>query len=155
MVVYGFNSLTPLIGFMALEQALKDRAKELAPHLWEKKRFPGFFDLLKHAIKIGWISEERISNRDGIARARVAQRKFFEAGEEMKRSGEIERAVDEPSEQEIIEEMKSMRVLDQMVDSAVSLRNSLAHGELFLIPNSWTLLSGAADLINQLYDYQV
>lgn len=151
MAVYNFNRLTPLIGFIALEKALKNVAKDRAPDLFRGNRQPMFSKLINRALNEGWITEEGIGDREGIARARVLDKKLAESATRMKRDGTDKDEVEDPTQDEIRKEMTEMEVIKQICSSAKELRNGMAHGELPLQPNSWTLLHRTADLINQLY----
>ncbi|MDX1442693.1 MAG: hypothetical protein R3270_02820, partial [Gammaproteobacteria bacterium] len=124
MAVYGFNRITPLIGFIALEQALKEVAKRRAPELFSKNRNPMLRELLDHALREGWISEDKISDRRNIAFQRVSIKKTIEAGEQIGKDGNDEVIVDVPTDYEIECEMERMRVVEQICESAKELRNA-------------------------------
>ncbi|VUX55558.1 putative integron gene cassette protein [uncultured Woeseiaceae bacterium] len=145
--VYDFHPIAELAGFLALEAALRARASQESGTVAKKPlRF-----LMRHAVSAAWLSEERITDRREIARARVAQRKAMQAIEHSKASGRDSVPVEEPTETEISAEASEMRIIEGMSEAAINLRNSLAHGERMLVPGSHRRLRITADLINQLF----
>lgn len=145
--VYDFHPIAELTGFLALEAALRARALRESKTLAKKS----LKQLMQHAVSTGWITEDRITGRREIARARVAQRKAIQAMEESKATRKDAVSVDEPTESEISAEASEMQIIEGICEAAVKLRNSLAHGERMLVPGSHRRLRTTADLINQLF----
>ncbi len=145
--VYEFHPIAELTGFLALEQALRARAKREGPTLAKKN----LRTIMNHAIDTGWFTEEGFEGRQEIATARVRDRKALEAIERMNQSGVDSEPVEEPTEDEVLSEAKDMKIVKSVCDSAVSLRNSLAHGNNYLMPHSHRRLHMTANLINQLF----
>jgi hypothetical protein len=146
--VYEFHPIAELTGFLALEAALKERAKNVGSALANEKSFRRLMD---HAIKVGWIAEERIAHRREIARARVEDRKALASIRRMDELGVDSIAVDEPTEDEIDAEARDMMILQDICKAAIDMRNGLAHGEIMLAPSSHRRLRMTADLINQIF----
>ena len=145
--VYEFHPIAELTGFLTLERALKTRAMQERPSLAKRS----LREIMNYAVDHGWISEDGFEGRQGIARARVLDRKFRESIERLKVSGAEPEPVDEPTAEEIAREAKDMRVLESICSAAIDIRNSLAHGENPLAPFSHRRLRMTANLINQLF----
>lgn len=144
--MHDFHPIAELTGFLALEAALKIRASR-DPAVTCK----GFTSLMRHALKVGWLSEERLPRRLEMARLRVQVRKLQDAMERLKTTGLDSVSVDEPTEEEVATEAREMKVIESICRAAVDLRNALAHGERILTPGSYRRLRTTADLINQLF----
>ena len=143
--VYRFHPIAELTGWLALENALLEKAKREGELASDTERSPALRRLLAMACKHSWLQEDRIADRREAARARVQQRKVTEA---------IVKNVDwveDVTETEISEEAVNMRLLPQICRAASELRNHLAHGGQMLHPNSRATLRVTADLINQLF----
>lgn len=145
--VYDFHPIAELIGFLALEAALRARAEKEKPALAKKK----LRAIMNHAVTEGWITEEGIIRRRDIARARVQNRKVREAIERMQQAGVDTEPMEEPSEEEITKEAREMNIIKSVCDAAIDLRNAMAHGENLLSQHSHRRLRMTADLINQLF----
>ena len=145
--VYEFHPIAELTGFLALERALWARAKQERPSLAKRP----LRKIMDHAIAHGWISEDGFEGRQGIARARVLDRKVRESIERLSVSGAESELVDEPTAEEIASEAKDMRIVESICSAAVDIRNSLAHGGNTIAPNSHQRLQMTANLINQLF----
>ena len=146
--VYDFHPIADLTGFLALEAAVKARAARQSPELAMIKSFRKLMD---KALENGWIAEDRIAGRRAIARARVADRKALDAIGQMNEAGMDSMPVEEPTEEEITQEERGMRIIASICEAGVKIRNSLAHGERTLTPGSERRLRMTADLINQLF----
>lgn len=144
--VYYFHTVAELIGFIALEAALLDRAQTENPAR-DLTRSPGISKLLKEAIQKKWLTEESMPDRALIARMRVQQRKIIESIRTQSESSTIP----EPTVDEIAEEESTMQLLPQIINSAPALRNDLAHGKFWLHNNSATTLRTTSRIINQLF----
>ena len=145
--VYDFHPVADLTGFLAMEAAFRARASLENDAFTERP----LKVLLKHAIKEGWVVEDRIAGRREIARARVQHRKRAEAIERADAAGATSAPIEEPTEDEVSAEAQSMRIIEAMCIAGVDLRNALAHGERVLVPGSHDRLRTMADLINQLF----
>lgn len=143
--VYEFHSIADLTGFLALEAALKARA--VADSTLKRMRFN---ELMRHALQAGWLSEERIVRREELARMRVEQRKQLEAIRKAQDTDTVI-SIEEPTDEEIRNEDREMRIIETVCRAALKLRNALAHGERMLVPGSYARLRMMADLINQLF----
>ena len=146
--VYEFHPIAELTGFLALEAALKVRAKNEGSALAGEKSFR---KLMEHAIEAGWVAEERVAHRREIARTRVEDRKTLASIRRMDELGVDSIALEEPTEEEIDAEARDMQVLEEICQAGVDLRNALAHGEITMAPGSHRRLRVTADLINQIY----
>lgn len=144
--VYRFHPMSELAGWLALENALLEKMTQEGLRKPDDKRSPGLRRLLERAMSDGWLTEERIPGRLAIARARVSERKTFEA---IQQENEF---VAEPTEDEVRQEAATMQLLPTMCRAAANLRNSMAHGSNRLHPNSRTTLRVTAGLINQLFE---
>jgi len=145
--VYRFHQAAELLGYTALELALKQRYQVEYPD----KKPPMLRGLLLHAQDKKWIRNEGFSDRLSRARKHVQSQKTLEAIEQMDRTKESERMVDNPTEEEICYAMQSMDIVGDIVKSAANLRNDLAHGSKTLHPKSISTLRTIADVINQLF----
>ena len=145
--VYEFHPIAELTGFLALERALKARAKQERPALANKP----LRKIMDHAIAHGWISEDGFENRQGLARARVLDRKIRESIDRLNVSETESKPVDEPTAKEIAREATDMRIVESICNAAINIRNSLAHGEVPIAPNSHQRLRMTANLIDQLF----
>jgi hypothetical protein len=96
--VYEFHQIAELTGFLALEAAPKARAKSECSPLADEKSFR---KLMQHAVRVGWIAEERIAHRREIARARVEDRKALASIRRMDELGVDSLRVEDPTEDEI------------------------------------------------------
>lgn len=124
---YPFQPVAFLYSILAVEVALSERVKIARPELFQNSpREPTLYPLLEIALKARWITDRgfAISGEPGIP-DRIATR-----------------YPDIPSDQ---------RYSYALLDTLVSLRNSLAHGEYMLAPNMASLLDRGAEIINQLF----
>lgn len=144
--VYDFHSIADMTGFLAFEAALKARAAH-DPALKDKR----LRALVRHALAAGWLSDDRLTGREEMARGRVQDRKVREAIARADAAGASVGRVEEPTDEEIATESREMKIVESVCRAAVSLRNALAHGERVLAPGSYRRLHMTADLINQLF----
>ena len=145
--VYEFHPIALSTGFQALEAALRERAKKEKPTLAKEN----LRTIMNHAITAGWITEKGVVGRRHIARVRMQDRKAREAIERMRQTGVESEPIEEPTDDEITTEAREMRIVKSVCDTAIKLRNALAHGEALLSPHSHRRLRMTADLINQLF----
>jgi hypothetical protein len=142
--VYRFNQVAEMVGFTSLEAALLKKC-EIEKVGDYAKRSPGLKRLLNIAVKKEWLTEEGFDDRYNIARMRVEFRNEIKSMD----AGVVE--IPEPAEQEIIKEMKEMRLLPGMCEAGPKLRNDLVHGRVYLSLHSISTLNATAQLINQLF----
>lgn len=143
--VYRFHPIGELAGWLALENALLEKLAQKGQREVGTKRSPGLKKLLELAIAERWLVEESIPDRMAMAKERVIERKWQQAPEEGHQ-------IAEPTDEEIAREAESMRLLPAMCAAAARLRNSIAHGNEVLHPNSRRTLRVTAGLINQLFN---
>lgn len=151
--VYRFHQASELICFSALEMALRGRYLIENPidEKSKKKRPPSLYDLLQHAKKELWITNEGFSDSYLLARHNsefnkmIAKLKTHDFGQEPSMP------IDEPSEEEIAEELSKMDRVKAISETSHKIRNDLAHGSNTLHPNSISTLRINAEVINQIY----
>jgi hypothetical protein len=144
--VYDLHPIADMTGFLALEAALKARAAH-DPALADKR----LRALMRHALAAGWLSDNRLSRREEIARMRAEDRKVREAIRLASATGADQMSIEDPTDEEIAAEVHDMKIIESVCEAAVNLRNALAHGERMLAPGSYRRLRMTADLINQLF----
>jgi len=145
--VYRFHQVAELVGYSALEMALKERYRIENPD----KKSPTLRGLLKYAQSERWITNEGFSDRLSRARRYAETEKTFEAIEQMKETGESERMVDDPTEEEILNALEKIDIVGGIVSSTANLRNDLAHGSKTLHPQSISTLRTISEVINQVF----
>ncbi|MEX0739816.1 MAG: hypothetical protein WD071_10795 [Pseudohongiella sp.] len=160
--VYRFHQVAELIGFSAMEMALRERYVSELPAdeepaigaengLKKRRRTPSLSALLTHAQNKHWITNHGFPDFYEIA-YRAAQAK---KRDEIIQSGALN--VDEsveipyPTEEEINAALSSLDIVGGIVKYAPILRNDLAHGSAMLLPGSISTLKKIADLINQIF----
>lgn len=148
-----FHPVAELVAFSALEVALRHRNKIEDAGSAAKNSNLMLKNLLDKAITRGWLREETIENRMGIARARIHERQVYAAIEASKDKKDIDKDIEipEPTDEEIKAEAESMVILPQLIKAASELRNHLAHGGPLPYWGSFGLLRSTAGLINQLF----
>lgn len=125
---YPFFPVALLYSFLAIEAALNERAKKARPDLYKGGREPTMYPLLEIALKERWITDAGFSSeRPGEPRVPEHIAARYPAI---------------PSDQ---------RYSYSPLDSLVSLRNSLTHGDYMLMPTMAPLLDRGAETINQLF----
>jgi hypothetical protein len=129
---YPFFPVALLYSFLAVEAALSARVKATKPELFSGAREPTLYPLLEVALKSRWITDAGFT-RDGPSEPGVPDRIAA-------------KYPNIPNDQ---------RYSYSLLDSLVSLRNSLAHGEYMLMPNMAPLLDRGAQIINQLFPQPV
>jgi hypothetical protein len=123
---YPFQTVAFLYSILAVELALSERARAAKPELFRGSHEPTLRPLLEIALKARWITDAG-----------------FDLPAEPQVPAHIAAKYPEiPQDQ---------RYSYSLLDSLVSLRNSLAHGEYMLAPSMASLLDRGAEIINQLY----
>ena len=145
--VYEFHPIAELIGFQTLELAVRLRAEKEGISTKNK----GFKKLMDRALSEGWIVEDRMPNRRKIAGARVEHRKIIESIKVEESSNKGATVIEPPTKVEIDSEEREMKIVQPVCSAAISLRNGLAHGNLYLTPDSHRRLEVTAGLISQLF----
>lgn len=146
--VYRFHQVAEMVGYSAMEMALKTRYKQENPD----KNPPMLQKLLKHAKGTEWISDDRFSDQFDRAFKYAGQRKCHEAIAEMTSTGVQSIEVDEPTDDEIKQAIKDIDIVGSIVENAADLRNDLAHGSSTLHPNSISTLRTISEVINQVFE---
>lgn len=145
--VFEFHAVADLIGYQSLELAVRLRAER--EDVNERKKT--FSELISLAIELGWIVEEKMPHRLGIAKMRIEERRMIDAISRSNDSGDAILEIPPPTDSEIEAEANEMEIARSVCRAAVRLRNGLAHGRHYTIPNSAHRLKTAAALINQLF----
>ncbi len=112
------------------------------------KRLEQYMDI---ALEQGWITDEGYESSRNIATGRVEQRKVLEIIKSQVLEEGVAIPVPEPSESEILEEMRTMRVAENRLHAGRHVRNYLAHGNGGLAPTAFGTLTCIAEEINQLF----
>lgn len=151
--VYRFHQVSELVSFSALEMALRERY--IAENPIDKKskntRPLSLHNLLQHAIKESWITNEGFSDNYQVARHNAEFDKMIEKSKTHGFDKEASMQVSEPSEVEIAKALSKMNRVKTIGENAHKIRNNLAHGSKMLHPNSISTLRINADVINQIY----
>lgn len=143
---YRLHQPAELMGYAALEKAMRLRADTDAPDLMAKRRVD-WWEIIARAAEDGWFRQEELSGPRAVAVHRARQRKFFDSLLE----GDEAIKLPEPTEAEILTELKSMGGINGKLNAARELRNFLAHGSVGVSPSSVGTLALTAELINQLF----
>ncbi len=123
---YPFNVSAQLSAYISVEFALKHRSGKLGTTT-------SFSQLLKHAVKKGWISDKGFSQPKGrLERIRRMNKAY-------------------PPEFRTPEPALIREYCDALVKALPSFRNDLAHGSSFLWEAGATHVRTCAELINQLF----
>ena len=155
--VYRFHQVSELISFSALEMALRERYFAVNPidEKSKKNRPPSLYDLMQHAKREGWITNEGFSDSYQIARHNAEFYKMIEKSKIHDFDKDPSRSIDEPSEEEIAEELSKMGRVKAITKTSHKIRNDLAHGSNTLHPNSISTLRINAEMINQIYTTRI
>lgn len=145
--VYRFHQVAELIGYSALEMALKERFKQETPN----KKPPMLAGLLKHAQKHQWVKNEDFPDLEIISHYNARQKKIYQIIQSGVLKEREEISVEEPTKEELQQAFDSIDRFSEIVNSAAALRNNLAHGSNTLHPNSISTLRTTAHVINALF----
>lgn len=149
--VYRFHQVAEMVGFSAMEMALRKRFELENPD----RKAPMFRKLLKHAKKKHWISDKGFPGYEERAANQARSLKILEAIESLNpEEGQGSLMVEDPTMEEVMQTIENMDIVGAIVESAPELRNNLAHGSSTLHPNSISTLRTAADVINQVFSVQ-
>jgi len=151
--VYRFHQVSELVAFSALEMALRERYQTEKPtdEKSKKNRPPSLYDLMQHAKKEKWITNEGFPDFYEVARRNAEIKKMMDKSKKHNFNKEPYMSIDEPSEEEISEVLAILDRVKAIAASAHKIRNDLAHGSKTLHPNSISTLRINAVLINQIY----
>lgn len=146
---YRLHQPAELIGYIALEHALRRKYEIVFPQRSEIGKTPTFKGLSDMAIEKGWIVDEAFSSRRHIAKHRVEMKALEYAIE----NREDDRAlfIDDASEDEIDDEMRQMYVAAEFLEASRNVRNLLGHGSTALSPTSIGVLSDLSEAINYIF----
>ncbi|MBM4923831.1 hypothetical protein HYO37_22480 [Vibrio parahaemolyticus] len=148
---YRLHQSAETIAYSALEQALKLKFEQEQNNINFKKKSKRLEQYMDIALEQGWITNEGYESSRNIAAGRVEQRKVLEIIKSQVLEEGVAIPVPEPSESEILEEMRTMRVAENRLHAGRHVRNYLAHGNRGLAPTAFGTLTCIAEEINQLF----
>lgn len=143
---YRLHQPAELMGFVALERAMRIRAEQISAVRITKKRI-NMTDIIKIAIEDNWFRYEDLVDPRHVATNRARQKKVYE----MIRAGHEWFEDPELVEEDILAELKHLDGMEKKLKVAFSIRHSVAHGDFGLSPTSVASLTRTAELINQLF----
>jgi hypothetical protein len=154
---FRFHQLAEMVGYQALEMALRERwsreEAQLATAERSQQASPMLAGLLKHAAASGWIRNAGF--RRVRARAENAVRSAIQM-EVIKRLSENpdleEVSLRHPTATEIDARESSVDVVDIVVRLLPEFRNNLAHGSPKLMPYDMGMFRDICDAINMVFD---
>lgn len=147
---YRLHQAAEIIGYMALESALKEKY-ELERSRLQHKRPRSFNDYIEIALAEKWVSDDRMVSFWVVAEDAVRER----LTRDMIRSGEIGKEPvpsPTPSEEEILAELRAMRVAEKALHGKRRIRNMYLHEDTGLSDTSAEVLADLAELINQIFE---
>ena len=148
---YRLHQPAEIIGYTALEKALKLKFELEQDNLILEKKPKRLADYMNVALEQGWIKSEGYNSSRLLASSRVQQAKIVE----LIKSGELDHQeftpIPEAEENEIIAEMREMSIAERVQHAGRHVRNFLAHGDGGLSPSAIGTLKKIAEEINQLY----
>jgi len=145
--VYRFHPVSESVAFAALELALNLRKTGLSL-LPDDYRSPGLSNLLREAVKNGWIRDQEFPSRSAYAQqaAHLAViAKIIEAGTP---SVSLRDVLPGGMDQGL----ETVSLTKHILALWPNVRNSLAHGSPRLAPTSRRTLRLVAEAINQLFE---
>ncbi len=148
---YRLHQASETIAYSALEQALKQKFELEKNNIDIKippKRLEQYMDL---ALEQGWVKDEGYESAIGLAIARVDQKKVFDIINSQRLEEGESITLLEPTEKEILDEMREMQLARTKLHAGRHVRNYLAHGNGGLAPTSFGTLRLIAEEINQLF----
>lgn len=145
---YRFHQVSELICFTALEMALRLRYEDENPDCKKRMMLKG---LMIHAKNEMWITNDGFPSLPETAKhsAHYKKRTSLMRTHDFDKNPTLR--IEEPTEQEILEEMKNVDIVDTVVKTAANIRNDLAHGSNTLHPHSIATLRRTSEIINQIY----
>lgn len=147
---YRLHQAAEIIGYMALESSLKKKYEIVGARL-QHRRPKSFQDYIKIALAEGWVSDERMVSFRAVAESAVRER----LTRDMIRSGVVGKEPVPspiPSEEEILAELRSMRVAEKALHGKRRIRNMYLHEGTGLSDTSAEVLTDLAELINQMFE---
>ncbi|KFZ36724.1 hypothetical protein HR45_14815 [Shewanella mangrovi] len=124
---YRLHQSAETIAYSALEQALKMKFEQERGNINFEKKPRRLEHYMNIALEQGWITDEGYESSRNIAISRVEHRKISELMKSESLKEGVEIPVPEPSEIEVLEEMKSMRIAERHLHTGRHIRNSLVH----------------------------
>lgn len=149
---YRLHQSAEMIGFSALEMALRMRAETELPELFEDERRPTLGKLAKVAAERGWLTDERFPSRRARAERLARHKKSAEACAHMQKYGLAATPVEAPTDAEVDEAMLRLRIAEDFLSDVAKMRNNLAHGSRTLMPSVFGTLGLISESINQLFN---
>lgn len=148
---YRLHQSAETIAYIALEKAIKMKYKLEKDNISCKT--PKYLaDYMNIALEQGWIADQGYESSRYIAEDRVWTRNAYEIiNSRTFEPGEII-SVSDPTEEEVVAEMKSMEIAKGRLHAGRHIRNFLAHGDGGLAPSSYGTLINIAEEINQLFE---
>ncbi len=147
--VYRFHQVAELIGFAALEMALRHRAGYVEFD-GDRPAPPTLSKLLRRAQKENWIENARFPSLSARAFERARENIFFE--EMAVGSPDEQRELRTPTGADVDQALSELDIVRGLVESAPKIRNTLAHGSSVLSPRSIKTLLTISETINQLFE---
>lgn len=148
---YRLHQSAEIIGFTALELALKLKYEREKERLKGTTKPKNLFEFMKLALAKGWVQDEGCHSSRPTAALRIEQRKI----QELVNSGGLEDGVaitlPEPEEAEIDAELRAMGVARKRLHAGRLVRNNLLHDPVSLGPSSIGTLRTIAEDINQVF----
>ncbi|WP_414434831.1 hypothetical protein [Alloalcanivorax venustensis] len=147
---YRLHQAAEIIGYMALESSLKEKY-ELVGTRFRHRRPKSFKDYIKIALVEGWVSDERMVSFRAVAESAVRER----LTRDMIHSGLVGKEPvpsPTPSEEEILAELRAMRVAEKALHGKRRIRNMYLHEGTGLSDTSVEVLTDLAELINQIFE---
>jgi hypothetical protein len=150
---FRFHPIARVVAYSCLEAALRHRVADIPKFRRPEKPnwFPGFKDMLEHAVKESWIRNEGFENARLRARS-VAKQKLTYAQIAKMRAEEIdEMPTSEPTDEQVRAELAALPYAHGLVEAWPFIRNWIAHGNEMVGPGSVAALRVVAEAINQLF----
>ncbi|MFP1683444.1 hypothetical protein ACLD0W_13105 [Alloalcanivorax sp. C16-1] len=146
---YRLHQSAEIIGYKALEQALKAKYDAVKGALSQNppKTLANYVEI---ALEQSWVTDEKMFSMRPIAAERVRERHV----RKMILNGEIEAepvASPKPTEEQILQELRSMQVARKALHGARRMRNYHMHEDTGLSDTSAEVLQDLAELINQIF----
>lgn len=151
--VYRFHQISEMAAYTAMEMGLREKYSQEEPEIDAKKLTRMTMKpLLDEAKKRKWLENDKFPSL--YARAKYAAQ--IEKAREQEKTHDFDSMpsmpIEEPTEAEITEVMKSFDLASVVLDNTYKLRNSLAHDLTKMAPDSLGTLSLVSEVINQLYE---
>ncbi len=148
-LVYRFHQVSEMVAYSAMEMALRVRYQQDNPT--SPRRLMLSF-LLDHARKNNWLKDKNFSHGRSSAYKNAEMKKLFEMIDSDVFDSDEPVPVEEPTNEEIEEELEKLDLVGGIVENAAKLRNNLAHGSTTLHADSIANLRLISEVINQIFD---